>query len=296
MCIPCIGKWQPRACMGKRCAHLWWLKFYRYTELYNLGFQKIRLAFSQFPVPCRLHIVRLQILSSAQSAQGMLSNNTSPVRGQPPVVFVSFGGANEGGAPWDALFGSAVSATTFGSNAAALAAAIVSTLHGAVIVGIDLDIEATTTNLPFFSNFIAAFRLAAPFATVPLQLCVLSGVAEPSNPDYFKLALLQSFGPAQGGVSHVNFMVAPTLESCAGMATYWLDPALSFLPNASRVWGLWGEIQPTLILQDPGCSAQSPPALFSMMAAGGIGVGIWEWWAGPTDGVSAVLDAVRAGP
>jgi hypothetical protein len=237
----------------------------------------------------------LQILSSVQAATGMLSNNTAPVRGTPPVMFITFGGANEGGAPWDALFGSASTASNFGTNAAALASAVSAATSGAALIGIDLDIEATSTTLPHFSDFIVAFRSAAPYASVPLQLCVLSGMAQPANSDHFKLALLQANGPAQGGVSHVNFMVAPTDESCASMAAYWLDPALAFLPNSSRVWGVWGEIQPSLILHDPGCSPGSPPALFPAMAAAGIGVGVWEWWTGSTDGITAVLDAVRSG-
>lgn len=88
-------------------------------------------------------------------------------------------------------------------------------------------------------------------------------------------------------------MVDPTDSTCAAYATYWLDPALAFLPAPARLWGVWGEVQPSLTLHDPGCSAGSPPALFPMMAAQGEGVAVWEWWVGATDGVTAVLDAVR---
>ena len=105
--------------------------------------------------------------------------------------------------------------------------------------------------------------------------------------------LPQSFGPAQGGVTHVNFMVDPTDSTCAAYAPYWLDPALAFLPPPARLWGVWGEVQPSLTLHDPGCSAGSPPALVPMMATQGEGVAVWEWWVGPSDGVTAVLDAVR---
>jgi hypothetical protein len=108
-----------------------------------------------------------------------------------PLIFISFGGANEGGAPWDALFASESLASQFGSNAAALAAAVTTATGGVAVIGIDLDIEDTTTALPAFGSFVSAFRAATHNTSAPLQLCVLSGLAQPSNPDHFKLGLLQ---------------------------------------------------------------------------------------------------------
>lgn len=125
------------------------------------------------------------------SAAPQLANNTAPTRGETPLVFISFGGANEGGAPWDALFASDTLASQFGRNAAALATAVTAATGGVAVIGIDLDIEDTTTVLPAFGSLVSALRTAAPNTSVPLQLCVLSGLAQPSNPDHFKLGLLQ---------------------------------------------------------------------------------------------------------
>lgn len=79
----------------------------------------------------------------------------------------------------------------FGANAAALSAAVSASTGGIATIGIDLDIEATTSALPEFGSFVASLRAVSSNESVPLQLCVLSGIAQPANPDHFKLALLQ---------------------------------------------------------------------------------------------------------
>lgn len=59
-------------------------------------------------------ITRLQILSSVIAAAPQLTNNTAPIRGGKPLIFISFGGANEGGAPWDTIFASAALSSQVG--------------------------------------------------------------------------------------------------------------------------------------------------------------------------------------
>lgn len=236
------------------------------------------------------------IEKTINSTAGALSGNTAPLPGSPPLVFISFGGANQGGAAWDQLFSEESSASQFGSNCAALIKAVSSATGNQAVVGIDLDIEETSTDLPYFGAFMSSFRSLAPYNSSPLQMCTLSGVASPDNPDYFKMDLFKQYGPDSGGLTHINFMVTNQDESCNDMADYWLNPSLSFLPNSSIVWGSWGENLPSYILHDPGCSSSSGsyPALFPYMSQGGIGLGVWEWWSGDTTQITAVANAVRS--
>ena len=157
------------------------------------------------------------------------------------------------------------------------------------MIGIDLDIEDTATTLPYFGSFITAFRSAAPVSKALLQICTLSSFANASSPDHFKVGLLQRYGPAQGGITHVNMMVDNHDASCAEMMQFWRAPGLDFLPASSKVCGMWGELFPSWILHDPGCDA-----LFGWMRSTRAGVGVWEWWSGPVDGVSSVITKMRA--
>jgi hypothetical protein len=225
------------------------------------------------------------VISATRAA---LSANTSPTRGGRPTYFVSFGGANEGGQAWDKIFASDATAASMGANAAQLALAL-SQRFGNISVGIDLDIEDTTTTLPTFGAFVSAFRAKAPVSQAYLQICTLSSFANASSPDHFKVELLQRFGPAQGGVTHVNMMVDNHDASCEEMMGFWRAPGLSFLPDSSKICGMWGELFPSWILHNPGCDA-----LFSWMRATRAGLGVWEWWSGPVDGVASVLSQVRA--
>lgn len=209
-----------------------------------------------------------------------------------PLFLVSFGGATCGGGPWDTIFGSAASAKAFGANAAALVTALASA-YPAASFGIDMDIEATSTLLPYAADAVAAYRAGAPYALHPLQLCALSGLAERSSTDFFKLALLNESGPVQQGISHLNLMVDNEDEPCAAYAQWWNASALAFLPLSSRVGGCWGEIYPSFILHPPGCVDGEAP-LFPWMKEGRVGLAIWELWAGPVDGITAVVAAIKA--
>ena len=225
-------------------------------------------------------------LASVAATQAQLAANAAPAA--QPLYLLSFGGATCGGAPWDAVLASPTLAANFGANAAALVAALAARLPGAAF-GIDLDIEGTATALPQLPALVAAYRARAAYAAHPLQLCALSGCASPSSSDYFKLALLAAVGPAQGGISHVNFMVDNVDEPCAQYLAWWNASAVAFLPPAARVGGAWGEIFPTFILHDPGCDA-----LFPWMRAGGVGIGIWQWWTGDVSAIAAVVAEVKA--
>lgn len=222
---------------------------------------------------------------------GLAGNMGQAGPGRGPLYLLSFGGASEGGGAWDALLASPASAAQFGSNAAALVSAL-ATAHPALAFGVDLDIEGTTTALPHMGQLVAAYRAAAPFAQHPLQLCALSGLADPRSSDHFKLALLQASGPAQGGLSHLNMMVDNVDEPCAFYAPLWNASALAFLPPSARVAGVWGEIYPTWVLHEPGCAQGSAP-LFPWMRSNLVGVGIWQWWVGGVGDVAAVVAAVR---
>jgi hypothetical protein len=54
---------------------------------------------------------------------------------------------------------------------------------------------------------VGAFRAVAPAGTAPLQLCALSGCADPASADHFKLGLMRAMGPAQGGIELLNLLV-----------------------------------------------------------------------------------------
>lgn len=219
-----------------------------------------------------------------------LSANTSPVRGGKPTYFVSFGGANAGGSGWDKIFSSSSTAAAMGNNAAELFLALTKQFPNATF-GIDLDIEDTTTVLPNFGAFITAFRAKASATRALLQICTLSSFAEPASPDHFKVGLLQQYGPAQGGVTHVNMMVDNHDASCQEMMGFWRDPGLNFLPDSSKVCGMWGELIPSWILHDPGCDT-----LYAWMRATRAGLGIWEWWSGPVNDVAGVTSKIRSSP
>jgi hypothetical protein len=208
-----------------------------------------------------------------------------------PVFFVSFGGATCGGKPWDTIFGSAAAAANFGANAAALVNALSAAASG-VVFGVDLDVEGTATGLPFAGAAVAAFRAGAPFSAFPLQLCALSGLADPASSDHFKVALLQSAGPAQFGISYLNLMVDNVDVPCSAYLGWWNASGLAFLPPYSRVGGCWGEIYPSFVLHPPGCTDGATP-LFPVMRAG-MGLAIWELWSGPTDALAAVVAAIKA--
>jgi hypothetical protein len=235
-----------------------------------------------------------QTVNTTQAALALSVGSGSAAEG--PLYLLSFGGATEGGGAWDALLSSPQSAAQFGSNAAALVAALAAAFP-ACAFGVDLDIEGTTSALPHMAALVAAYRAGAPFAQHPLQLCALSGLADAGSSDHFKVALLQGLGPAQGGFSHLNMMVDNVDEPCSYYTALWNASALAFLPPSARVAGVWGEIYPTWVLHEPGCAtAASAPALFPWMKAQGVGVGIWQWWVGGVADVAAVIAAVRSTP
>lgn len=222
-----------------------------------------------------------------------LSGNTAPRRGGKPTIYFSFGGASQGGACWDSLLSSASTATTFGQNAAKLVTTVYKLIGETAYVGFDLDVEGTSTTLPYISTFVKTFRATAPYSTFPLQLCSLSGLASPQSDDHFKVAIMQQNGPAQSGINFLNMMVANVDESCTSMVAYWLDPALNFLPPANKIFGVWGELYPTWVLHGPGCTDGSNP-LFPYMKQNQIGIGIWQWWSGSTSDITALINQVRS--
>ena len=219
-----------------------------------------------------------------------VNETLSQLVGPSPLYLISFGGANCGGAEWDKILGDESLSAAFGTNAAALVAAL-EAAYPTASFGIDLDIEGTSTTLPSIGSLVTAYRAGAN--TNALQLCALSGLALPSSSDHFKVQILTEYGPAQSGFSHVNMMVAPNDGSCLYYAPFWNHSALSFLPAGSRVGGVWGEIYPTWILHGPGCVDGTAP-LFQWMQAENVGVGVWQWWDGPSDGVAALISAVKA--
>lgn len=225
-------------------------------------------------------------------ATPQLSANTSPTKNGKPLIYFSFGGQSQGGACWDYLFGSAAVAQKFGENAAKLVTTVYNTIGQSAYVGFDLDVEGMSTALPYISTFVAAFRANAAYDTFPLQLCSLSGLADPTNDDYFKIGIMQEVGPAQKGINFLNMMVANVDESCTGMQAYWLNSALSFIPAANKIFGMWGELLPSWILHEPGCTTGTNP-LFPYMQQTGAGIGIWQWWSGDVSGVTSVLSQVR---
>jgi len=222
----------------------------------------------------------------------LLSGNTAPSRGGKPVIYFGLGGQSEGGASWDSIFSSPNSATAFGQNCAKLVQTVSSTIGNRAFIGIDLDIEGTSTSLPYFGTFVTAFRKSASFSSYPLMLDALSGCASTGSSDHFKVSLLQEHGPTNGGVNFLNLMVNNVQSSCDDMKKYWLDPALNFIPPASKIFGMWGENLAAWILKNPGCTDGASP-LFSWMKTNGAGVGIWQWWAGGTGDISSLLSKIR---
>jgi len=232
-------------------------------------------------------------LNIFRTATPALSANTSPQRGGKPTIYFSFGGQSQGGAVWDTIFGSQAKATTFAQNAAKLVTSVYSQIGQSAYVGFDLDVEETATALPYISTFVKTFRSLAPYNTYPLQLCSLSGLADPSSADYFKVGIMQQNGPAQSGINFLNMMVANTDESCTGMAAYWQASALSFLPPQNKIYGVWGELYPTWVLHGPGCTDGGN--LFSYIKQNHIGIGIWQWWSGSTSDISGLINQIRSG-
>eukprot|EP01111_Echinosteliopsis_oligospora_P002394 TRINITY_DN1353_c0_g1_i2.p1 TRINITY_DN1353_c0_g1~~TRINITY_DN1353_c0_g1_i2.p1 ORF type:complete len:337 (+),score=96.32 TRINITY_DN1353_c0_g1_i2:47-1012(+) len=233
-------------------------------------------------------------LSIFNQSTGALSANTSPNRGGKPTIYFSFGGASQGGACWDSLFGDDSLASSFGHNAAQLVTTVYNTIGQSAYVGFDLDVEGTSTTLPYISSFVKAFREVAAYDTYPLQLCALSGLANNQSSDHFKVEIMQEVGPAQNGINFLNMMVGNTDETCSEMAVYWQDPALSFLPPSNRILGVWGELYPTWVLHGPGCTDGNNP-LFPWIQQNQIGIGIWQWWSGSTSDITNLINQIRSG-
>ena len=140
-----------------------------------------------------------------KTAAPTLSKNTSPRKGGKPTFFFSFGGLSEGGAAWEAIFGSSERAATFGTNAAKLVKTMNDLTGNVAYIGVDLDIEGAKS-LPEFGSFIAAFRKDAAFSEHPLMICSLSGLVFWDNDDHYKVNVLKKFGPNAGGVNFVNMV------------------------------------------------------------------------------------------
>jgi len=232
-------------------------------------------------------------LNTINDTRTLLSKNTSPSRGGNPTIFFSFGGQSEGGAGWDSIFQNAGQAKTFGQNCAKLVQTVSAVSHGAYI-GIDLDIEGTQTSLPQFSSFISAFRSSASASQYPLMLDSLSGLADSSSGDHFKLDIMKNYGPQQGGVTFLNMMVTNQQSSCSDMSKFWRDSRLDFIPPGNKILGFWGENLAAWILKNPGCTDGSDP-LYSWMKSNGVGMGIWQWWIGSTNDITPVINQVRSG-
>jgi len=231
-------------------------------------------------------------LNTINSTGPLLSGNTAPHRGGKPTIFFSFGGQSEGGAAWDRIFGSASMANSFAQNCAKLVTTVYSAVSQRVYIGIDLDIEGTSTALPQFPAFIRTFRSSAPANTYPLMLDTLSGLASEGSSDHFKVDILKNYGPASGGINFLNMMVNNVESSCATMSAFWRDPALNFLPPQNKVLGFWGQNLAAWILKNPGCTDGSDP-LYPWMKSNGVGMGIWQWWLGSTNEITAVINQVR---
>jgi len=226
-----------------------------------------------------------------------LSGNTSPKRGSKPTVLFSFGGANAGGSPWDSIFSNQQQATQFGTNCASLVKTVAAmSFPTPVFIGIDLDIEDTTTTLPQFASFAKSFRAGAAYNSYPLQLCALSGLASTGSSDHYKVTLMQNYGPGSSTptINFLNMMVNNQDASCSDMAVFWQNSALNFIPAGNKVCGIWGENNAAWIIHDPGCTSGSNP-LFPWMKSNGVGVGIWEWWSGSTTDITKVLSQIRTG-
>jgi len=166
-------------------------------------------------------------------------------------------------------------------------------IGGKAYVGFDLDVEETATTLPNIGSFVKAFRADAPYDTYPLQLCSLSGLASTSSAEHFKVGIIQQFGPSTQGINFLNMMVNNVDSSCTVMSAFWRDPALDFIKPANKILGVWGEIIPAWILHGPGCTDGANP-LFPWIRQNGVGIGIWQWWAGSTNEITALINQVRS--
>lgn len=215
------------------------------------------------------------VFAAGSSALTALRANTAPVANSKPTILISFGGEAYGGAAWDSLFSSSNSAAAaqLGTKCAQLAVAVATALNNVVYVGIDLDIEGMSTTLPSLPAFITAFRSLVSYDVVPLQLCTLSGLASTGSTDHFKVAIMQSYGPAQRGINYLNMMVNNVDSSCELMSSYWRAPALDFLPATNKVLGIWGTNFPTLLLHEPGCLTTTQ--LIPWMKQNAANIGIW---------------------
>ena len=126
------------------------------------------------------------VQATVAATQVQLAANI-PAGGGAPTYLLSFGGESVGGAAWDAMLSSASAAANFGTNAAALVAALSAAYPGAAF-GIDLDIEGQATQLPQMAALVAAYRAGAP--TALLQLCAYSGAALAGSVDAVKVAIM----------------------------------------------------------------------------------------------------------
>jgi len=221
-----------------------------------------------------------------------LIKNTSPSRGQKPTIFISFGGQSAGGSSWNQIFNSDQRATQFAKNCAQLSKTLSAHFQDKVYIGIDLDVEGTS-HLSSFSAFISTFRQLAPFESIPLMLCSLSGLASNESSDHFKVAILQAHGPAQKGVNYVNMMVNNVESSCSVMSAFWRHKALDFLPPQSKALGIWGENLQAWQIKNPGCTDGNDP-LFPWVKTNRVNIATWEAWL-TGSGISTILSQVRAG-
>jgi hypothetical protein len=88
------------------------------------------------------------VQSTVAATQAQLAANIAAGgRGGAPLYLLSFGGAAQGGAAWDALLGNAAAAAAFGANAAAVVSALAAAFPGAAF-GVDLNVQGTSSALP----------------------------------------------------------------------------------------------------------------------------------------------------
>jgi len=227
-------------------------------------------------------------MQTISTAAPMLQRNSRTK----PIIFFAFGGQSEGGSAWDQIFGQESTASNFGQNCAGLVRAVANAIGNSAFIGIDLDIEGMNTKLPFFGKFITSFRSLAGADSYPLLLDSLSGLSNPSSSDHFKVDLMKNMGPQQGGITFLNMMVNNVQASCATMSAFWRDPNLDFIPPGNKVLGFWGENLSAWILKNPGCTDGSNP-LYPWMKSNGVGIGIWQWWIGPTNDITAVINQIK---
>ena len=91
-------------------------------------------------------------------------------------------------------------------------------------------------------------------------------------------------------------MVNNVQSSCDEMSAFWRNASLDFLPPSAKVLGVWGENLDAWILAGPGGVAgdggAADPPLYEWAAAGGAGLGIWQWWSGDTTHLASVVEQV----